>query len=379
MLAGVRSGIVSFATAAFLSGVCIVLGIAPDQWIAALFTAPPLWLTHPLTRVAALLLGGAAAVAAWRAFGRLKVAFRATAPLALPATTDPRTGLEWANLEDWDQIDHFSLWQAACLWGGWRPDIDTAVKFNAPAYPYFTMLLRAAEHEGLPLLKRFPTEMHHSQVSRRVLINLAALKGKKPAFLFQDIRVSNPPLSSARNTWRSGRRNLLFVAGASVVALVASGAIIVATRRDLEGEIAEWLRNHQYDVSPGTPLENEEFRFLVEMREPSPVPLHLFMLKKEQLLGIEAYIHFNEETQKQWNSFSDERQRETREAFESTFLPLSDAGLQYDVTMPENIRFDAFMPASKIDVPYTLLERMHFVRSAVRLAYKLMEKHFRGA
>ena len=50
-------GIVRFLTVAVISAVCLVWGFAPNEWFAKLWTAPPLWLAHPLTRLAVLCLG----------------------------------------------------------------------------------------------------------------------------------------------------------------------------------------------------------------------------------------------------------------------------------------------------------------------------------
>ena len=50
-------GIVRFLTVAVISAVCLVWGFAPNEWFAKLWTAPPLWLAHPLTRLTVLCLG----------------------------------------------------------------------------------------------------------------------------------------------------------------------------------------------------------------------------------------------------------------------------------------------------------------------------------
>jgi len=57
LLGNVAGGIVRWTVATIISAVCLMLGFAPAQWLAAIIGEPPDWLVHPLTRLAIILMG----------------------------------------------------------------------------------------------------------------------------------------------------------------------------------------------------------------------------------------------------------------------------------------------------------------------------------
>lgn len=87
-----------------------------------------------------------------------------------------------ANLDEWRKTDPLLLWQASCLWKGINPRYP--VEFDHPAYPAFSMLLRAAEHGELKLAKREPDpNFASSHVTRQALYDYARKKDDVPEFL----------------------------------------------------------------------------------------------------------------------------------------------------------------------------------------------------
>lgn len=58
MLQGVIRGIFSWIAVAILSGVCLVFGFSPDEWISALIYSPPPWVYSIWVRVGAVVFGG---------------------------------------------------------------------------------------------------------------------------------------------------------------------------------------------------------------------------------------------------------------------------------------------------------------------------------
>ena len=87
-----------------------------------------------------------------------------------------------ADLDEWRQVDPLLLWQAGCLWAGIKPQYP--VTFDNPAYSAFSMLLRAAEHGELKLIKiEPPRKFAFSQASREELVRYAIQKNNIPEFL----------------------------------------------------------------------------------------------------------------------------------------------------------------------------------------------------
>lgn len=66
VLEGIKRGVIQFITVSALGAVCIVIGIDPPALLAGFWQTPPLWLSHPLLQLAAFMLGGLCAFAAWR-------------------------------------------------------------------------------------------------------------------------------------------------------------------------------------------------------------------------------------------------------------------------------------------------------------------------
>lgn len=172
MVIGIMRGIVAFVVSAILGGVCLVFGFSPDEWIAAVIAQPPSWLLHPLTRVAGVAIGGLFGFLAWKLWPWRSAGAARDVGQRFPA----------ADINEWRQVDPLLLWQAGCLWRGIKPRYP--VTFDNPAYGTFSMLLRAAEHGELELIKKEPTpEFAHSQVTRRELARYAIQKGESPEFL----------------------------------------------------------------------------------------------------------------------------------------------------------------------------------------------------
>lgn len=84
---GVMRGIIAFITTAALGGVCLVFGFSPDTWVEMVITSPPWWLSHPLTRIGAIVLGGLFGWWTWKLFQR----WRSVLPIDV-ATTEQRAG-----------------------------------------------------------------------------------------------------------------------------------------------------------------------------------------------------------------------------------------------------------------------------------------------
>lgn len=66
MVHGIKRGVIQFLTVAILSGICLVFGFAPNEFLAGLVINPPPWLSHPATRLVALILGGVLWYVGWR-------------------------------------------------------------------------------------------------------------------------------------------------------------------------------------------------------------------------------------------------------------------------------------------------------------------------
>lgn len=89
---------------------------------------------------------------------------------------------QMANLDAWRRVDPLYVWQAGCLWGGVAPQYP--VTFFNPAYPDFSMILRAVEHGEIAPIKSMPkSKLAYSQLTRNELKKFAAMRGEKPAFL----------------------------------------------------------------------------------------------------------------------------------------------------------------------------------------------------
>ena len=172
MVVVIMRGIVTFIVTSILSGICLVFGFSPDEWVRDIIAQPPVWLLHPLTKVGALVVGGALGIVAW-----------SLRPWRQPRTTkhvDQTFPIE--NLDDWRHVDPLYIWQAGCLWKGVKPVYP--VNFRNPAYSSFSMLLRAAEHGQLELIKKEPNErLAYSQATRQALYRFAESKNSVPDFL----------------------------------------------------------------------------------------------------------------------------------------------------------------------------------------------------
>ncbi|WP_421861670.1 hypothetical protein [Parvibaculum sp.] len=66
-MSGIWRGVISFITTSVLAGLCIVIGIDPSQVIADFLSSP--WISDPLVRLAALILGGILGIFAWKSAG----------------------------------------------------------------------------------------------------------------------------------------------------------------------------------------------------------------------------------------------------------------------------------------------------------------------
>jgi hypothetical protein len=77
-------GVVGFVVSTILGAAFVVLGITPPQSLAEVFLDPPLWVTHPWTRIAIVVIGVAIIVAAsiWRIFSEKRLIAKSAADLA---------------------------------------------------------------------------------------------------------------------------------------------------------------------------------------------------------------------------------------------------------------------------------------------------------
>lgn len=182
---GVMRGIIAFITTAIFGGACLVFGFSPDTWIEAVITYPPSWLSHPLTRIGAIILGGLFGWWTWKLYQGWRSVSRIDQKYPLAA------------LDEWRKTDPLLLWQAGCLWKVISPRYP--VEFDNPAYPDFSMLLRAAEHGELELIKREPNpNLAISHVTRQALYDYAKKKNDVPEFL-KDMEGINRRLTETRS------------------------------------------------------------------------------------------------------------------------------------------------------------------------------------
>lgn len=59
-------GIVRWSVATVLTAFFLAIGFSPSEWLAELWTVPPAWLSHPVVRIAAIILAGAVIALALR-------------------------------------------------------------------------------------------------------------------------------------------------------------------------------------------------------------------------------------------------------------------------------------------------------------------------
>jgi hypothetical protein len=109
-----------------------------------------------------------------------------------------------AQFERWDHVPHLAVWQAACLWADLDPVVAVALTQGTQAYPFYSMLLRAVQH-GEIVPAREESDMCYTELSRSSLIELAARKRLRPAFLFPEERRGRastlPPPAIERDVW----------------------------------------------------------------------------------------------------------------------------------------------------------------------------------
>lgn len=53
----ILGGVIRWTIATIIAAVCLVWGFAPAEFFAGLWIDPPLWLSHPITRIAVLVVG----------------------------------------------------------------------------------------------------------------------------------------------------------------------------------------------------------------------------------------------------------------------------------------------------------------------------------
>jgi hypothetical protein len=124
---GIAQGIVASITAAVFGGVLLVIGIDPKEIVASFVVNPPVWLTHPLSRIVAALLGGALMYAAFRLWPT-KARLR---QFQIEESAHPPS-------DSWRNVDELELWQVAHLWVGREPQAE--ILAGDPAYPILRML-----------------------------------------------------------------------------------------------------------------------------------------------------------------------------------------------------------------------------------------------
>lgn len=99
MVHGIKRGVIQFLTVTILSGICLVFGFAPDEFLAGLVTDPPPWLSHPALRFIALILGGVLGYVGWRVSRPLREGLFSAEMKS--ASIDPETARKWHKQRDW--------------------------------------------------------------------------------------------------------------------------------------------------------------------------------------------------------------------------------------------------------------------------------------
>jgi len=53
----VVGGVIRWSTATIIAAIFLVWGFAPSEWLSRLWTDPPFWISHPITRIIILIIG----------------------------------------------------------------------------------------------------------------------------------------------------------------------------------------------------------------------------------------------------------------------------------------------------------------------------------
>ncbi len=99
------------------------------------------------------------------------------------------TGKEFpSNLDSWDRVQNFPVWQVAWLWSDLEPQASDVKTEGTNAYPTFRKLKEDLNNDRIKDAKKVNDSWLWTTLSRQQLIDYALGIGEQPKFLFPEQR-----------------------------------------------------------------------------------------------------------------------------------------------------------------------------------------------